>query len=204
MFLKTDRHSSAQVTDGQLAFLRVKHIKVEINCVWHEKRKFWAITPQRKWTSAFDPFHFSFKSLFHIPTGWEWNSPSVICWFVPFKPHQLICTYLNWQHCEDEVCSTVQFVESLADESASHFMSFHQCNSATWAAASPRTRMQYIWLRPSVLVWLCHCISFTPTQCCCIKPIVLWVRVDVNNKTASCPARAELDNGYQPGDMRFA
>ncbi len=45
-------------------------------------------------------------------------------------------------------------------------------------------------IQTSILRWLCYCISFTPTQHRCINPIVLWVRVDVNNKRASCPARA--------------
>lgn len=45
-------------------------------------------------------------------------------------------------------------------------------------------------IQTSLLRRLCYCISSTPTQHRCINLIVLWVRVDVNNKRASCPARA--------------
>lgn len=36
---------------------------------------------------------------------------------------------------------------------------------------------------------------YSPTQA--HKPVVLWVRVDVNNMRASCPAWASQENGYQ-------
>lgn len=67
---------------------------MEIDCVWLERRNFWALIPHRKWTSVFLSISFLFKRPFSaLPPEEEQNLSNMICWcvpsFHPLKPSQL-------------------------------------------------------------------------------------------------------------------